>query len=595
MLSFGTYFFLCNIFITIILSAILALKQILSHHSLGYISYNFRFLIFILLMVPFIPFRPIQFHQFILGLNPFRTASTPDSNATGQAIAATTYNSAANWITDFSISVNKDTPSIFHYLFMCIWIIGMFAMIILMVKSGIDLYHLQQSALPLQNQKVYKLFKSCTHEMNIHKNIAIYSTAFLKSPIIVGLIHPRIYMPIHLINDYNKSDIRYILLHELQHYKQKDALVNYFINFAGIIYWFHPVVWYALNEIRNDREIACDSSVLQILTEQEYTDYGNTLINFAEKISLSPFSFTTGIGGSMKQLKKRILNIASYQPDTKWKKLKRRCISLLMAVLLIETTAFIPTHAANTDNSSFTPQNIHHEDLSSFFQEYNGCFVLYDMNSGFWQIYNENLATKRTSPDSTYKIYSALFALEHKLITPSSSFMNWNGETYPFPQWNQNQNLTSALQNSVNWYFQRLDEKAGLTALKQFYTELNYGNQDLSSGISDFWMESSLKISAIEQVELLKKLYTNEFQFEEKNIQAVENAIRLSTSDTGILYGKTGTGAVNGENITGWFIGYVETSNNTYFFATNIQSDENSTGAKASEITLNILQSKDIY
>lgn len=595
MLSFGTYFLICNIFITIIISVILTLKRILHHHLSQRVQYNLWFLVLIPLMVPFIPFRPVRFQQFFSWLNAFFSNHISGVNTASETTAATPHYTAANWINDFSISVNKDTPSILNYLFVGIWLIGILAMIILVVKSRIRLYRLEQSALPLQNQKIHKLFETCMHEMDLHKNVSIYSTAFLKSPIIVGLISPRIYMPIHLITDCSRTDIRYMLLHELQHYKHKDALVNYFINLAGVLYWFHPLVWYAIKEIKNDREIACDSSVLQMLDEDEYTEYGNTLINFAEKISLSPLSFTTGIGGSMKQLKKRILNIASYQPKTKWKKRKERCIFLLVALLLIETTALIPTHASNNDKVSFTAQNTGDEDLSSFFGEYNGCFVLYDLNSDFWQIYNKNLATKRVSPDSTYKIYSALFALEHQFITPSSSSMNWNGEIYPIPQWNKNQNLTSALQNSVNWYFQTLDQQAGLTALKHFYTELDYGNHNLSGGISDFWRESSLKISALEQVKLLKKLYTNEFQFKEQNTQAVKNAMRLSPSDKGILYGKTGTGAVNNENINGWFIGYVETSNNTYFFATNIQSDSNADGATASEITLNILQSKDIY
>ena len=63
------------------------------------------------------------------------------------------------------------------------------------------------------------------------------------------------------------------------------------MNLAGVIYWFNPLVWYALKEMRNDREVACDTSVLKMLEEDAYEDYGNTLINFAEKVSLTPFPF----------------------------------------------------------------------------------------------------------------------------------------------------------------------------------------------------------------------------------------------------------------------------------------------------------------
>ncbi|MCI9272282.1 MAG: hypothetical protein HFH11_14365, partial [Dorea sp.] len=52
---------------------------------------------------------------------------------------------------------------------------------------------------------------------------------------------------------------------------------------------------------------------------------------------------------------------------------------------------------------------------------------------------------------------------------------------------------------------------------------------------------------------------------------------------------KTGTGRVDGQDVNGWFVGYIETTGNTYFFATNIQATENATGSKASEISLSIL------
>ena len=72
-------------------------------------------------------------------------------------------------------------------------------------------------------------------------------------------------------------------------------------------------------------------------------------------------------------------------------------------------------------------------------------------------------------------------------------------------------------------------------------------------------------------------------------------ALLLSSTADGNLYGKTGTGNINGENISGWFIGYVETSDNTYFFALNIGATENATGSKASDIALSILSDMNIW
>ena len=106
--------------------------------------------------------------------------------------------------------------------------------------------------------------------------------------------------------------------------------------------------------------------------------------------------------------------------------------------------------------------------------------------------------------------------------------------------------------------------------IKAPWTNLHFSIYAMSSDFSTYWMESSLKISPIEQVELLIKLQNNSFGFAPENINTVKDAICLSSSDAGTFYGKTGTGRVDGQDVNGWFIGYIETADNTYFFATNI-------------------------
>lgn len=108
-------------------------------------------------------------------------------------------------------------------------------------------------------------------------------------------------------------------------------------------------------------------------------------------------------------------------------------------------------------------------------------------------------------------------------------------------------------------------------------------------------MESSLKISAFEQVSLLTDFYQNTFAFNPEHIATVKDSIRLITHGKNTLYGKTGTGNVNGQNVNGWFIGYIENSQNTYLFATNIQAEQQASGSTASQITLDLLEDMGIW
>lgn len=593
MLSFSIYFLICNIFISVIIGCVLLFKKVAGRHLSGRIQYNLWFLLSILLIVPFIPVRPSMTYLF-----DFFSSIRNLDHVTGNG-SATHVNpvmpSTMELIKDYSISVTREVPSALRYLPSVIWLSGMLAMIFLMIRSRLYLYRIEKSALPLQSQTVKALYRSCRQEIGIKRNIPVYSTAFVKSPFMAGFFRPRIYLPIHLISDLNVVDLRYMLLHELQHYRHRDTLVNCFFNTAAVIYWFNPLIWYTLKEVRTDREIACDSSVLQILDSQDYIAYGHTLINFAEKISFSPFTMATGIGGSARQIKKRILNIVSYQQETKWHKFKGGLVFLLTGILVWESTALVPVLAAQDYFSLPSNATIDEEDLSSFFAGQNGSFVLYDLNADTWKVYNRPSAEKRVSPDSTYKIYSALFALEHHNITPASNKMAWDGQAYPFSEWNQSQNLRSALQNSVTWYFQSLDQMTSMEELEGFFKNLGYGNHDLSGGKSEFWMESSLKISPLEQVFLLKKIYTNELSYDVQNIQAVKDGLFISSSQNVSLYGKTGTGTVNGQNTNGWFVGYLESGENTYFFAANIQGNPQADGAAASDIALDILRRKGLY
>ena len=597
MADFGIRFFLCNIFICIIIGFLIIVKRAFKNCLTSRMQFNLWFLLLGILAVPFVPFRPASFTQIFALLGVWKNAVSSDKGTITDGVLNPNISGAVNQMNDFALSVSRETPSIIGLILCGVWLVGILAMILLVIKSVFRLNAMKKSALPLQNKTVRILYHNCLREMNMKKNIPVYSTAFLKSPIIVGLFSPRIYLPIHLISDFNAADMRYMLLHELQHYRHKDALASYLMNFFGVLYWCNPCVWYALKEMRNEREVACDTSVLKLLDESDYEDYGNTLINFAEKVSLTPFPFAAGISGNMKQMQQRIANISSYKKPSVFRKLKGFTAFVTIGVILFGLAPMLSTYAAEQSRYQWNipSDKVSTIDLSAWFSGYEGSFVLYDLNGDTWNIYDMEQATLRTAPDSTYKIYDALFGLEEGVIAPNDSFMAWNETDYPFEAWNADQDLYSAMQSSVNWYFQEIDKQIGSSAIQGYIQKIGYGNENISADLSSYWMQGTLKISPVEQVELLTALHNNNFDFAPENVKAVKNAICLFSSEGKNLYGKTGTGRVDGQDVNGWFVGYIEAAGNTYFFATNIQAAENATGSKASEISLSILSDMGIW
>ena len=576
---------------------IIGTKKLLKKYLSAATQYHLWFLLFLLLAVPFFP---VQIHgsQLFSWLHFFHTDSGLNSGTdTLSKLTSNTQNNLLNQVNDFSVSISSRFSGGLNTILFLIWITGVMIMSVLTLHSLNYVRSIKRSALPLQNQQVKTIYYDCLKELKISHQVPVYSTAFLKSPVLIGIIHPRIYIPIHLISELNPDDMRFMLLHELQHYRHKDTLIGFLMVISNILYWFNPFIWYALKEIHCDRELACDSAVLQMISTDEYQAYGMTLINFAEKLSSFSSPLAVGMSGNFRQMKRRILNIAIFRKETLYQKMRALIIYLVISAVFIGCTPILSIGASTQDVYHFhdTDKNISLLDVSAIFGSYDGSFVLYDNHLDSWKIYNLEEANKRIPPDSTYKIYDALLGLESGIITPEHSSMAWNGEHFSYSAWENDQDLNSAMQNSVNWYFQTMDSQLGLNKIQEFLNEIEYGNQTTSSNLKLYWSDFSLKISPIEQVELLKKFNTNGFHLHSQNVLSVKNAIKIVGTSDGTFYGKTGTGCIDGQDINGWFIGYIETSDNIYYFATNIQSDSNATGKKALEITSAILKKLHIW
>ena len=597
MSDWSIHFLISNILICIFTLVIIGTKKLLKKYLSAATQYHLWFLLFLLLAVPFFP---VQIHgsQLFSWLHFFHTDSGLNSGTdTLSKLTSNTQNNLLNQVNDFSVSISSRFSGGLNTILFLIWIMGVMIMSVLTLHSLNYVRSIKRSALPLQNQQVKTIYYDCLKELKISHQVPVYSTAFLKSPVLIGIIHPRIYIPIHLISELNPDDMRFMLLHELQHYRHKDTLIGFLMVISNILYWFNPFIWYALKEIHCDRELACDSAVLQMISTDEYQAYGMTLINFAEKLSSFSSPLAVGMSGNFRQMKRRILNIAIFRKETLYQKMRALIIYLVISAVFIGCTPILSIGASTQDVYHFhdADKNISLLDVSTIFGSFDGSFVLYDNHLDSWKIYNLEEANKRIPPDSTYKIYDALLGLESGIITPEHSSMAWNGEHFSYSAWENDQDLNSAMQNSVNWYFQTMDSQLGLNKIQEFLNEIEYGNQTTSSNLKLYWSDFSLKISPIEQVELLKKFNTNGFHLHSQNVLSVKNAIKIVGTSDGTFYGKTGTGCIDGQDINGWFIGYIETSDNIYYFATNIQSDSNATGKKALEITSAILKKLHIW
>lgn len=239
----------------------------------------------------------------------------------------------------------------------------------------------------------------------------------------------------------------------------------------------------------------------------------------------------------------------------------------------------------------FTTMNLNaiekHKDLQKVLdtQELNTTFVLYDMQTNKFLVYNQERAKKRYIPASTFKIANSLIGLETTAVQSVDESIPYLGEENPFiPEWKKDMGLRRAIAISNVPIYQELARRVGLKNMKQYLKSFEYGNTKTGGIVDRFWLDGPLKISAIEQVEFLKKLLQERLPLSKKTQKSVKEILLLQSAKDYKLYGKTGWQNAPNSGV-GWFVGWLENSSGSYVFALNIDMTHISDAPKRISLT----------
>lgn len=228
----------------------------------------------------------------------------------------------------------------------------------------------------------------------------------------------------------------------------------------------------------------------------------------------------------------------------------------------------------------------------------DGAVVIYDNNNQTWIVSDTVNTKKETLPASTFKIINLLIALETNTIKDENEVVQWVGSTdtvkYGYrPEIYHDMPVKEAFEVSAGWVFIELAKKIGKENYQKYLSLCNYGNGDLSQQDADFWNFGSFGISPQNQVEFIKNLYLGKLPFSERNIEIVKRVMLTEKSENYTISAKTGWTRENNIN-TGWWVGFVETKTNVYFFATRLIQDRklnrDDFGACRKEITRKIFR-----
>ena len=230
------------------------------------------------------------------------------------------------------------------------------------------------------------------------------------------------------------------------------------------------------------------------------------------------------------------------------------------------------------------------KEVEEVFKKYKveGTIVIESLNKKKINIYNDKRASELFSPASTFKIPHSLIALNEGIVKKDSVIV-WDKKIREYESWNKDQILLTAFKSSCVWCYQEFASKIGVEKYKKYLKELNYGNKKIGDDVTRFWLDESLEITTFEQIKFLKRFYTNNLPFKIEDINLLKEIMIDEKTSNYTLRSKTGW-----EGRYGWYVGYVETKDDVWFFAMNIDTKSKDDLPKRKTITLETLRLKGI-
>lgn len=223
----------------------------------------------------------------------------------------------------------------------------------------------------------------------------------------------------------------------------------------------------------------------------------------------------------------------------------------------------------------------------------NATIVVSSLNYEEEFIINKERAEQRFLPASTFKIPNTLIALQEGVIENENEIIKWDGKDKGLLEWNKDQSLQTAFPSSCVWFYQELAKKIGIDKYSEYLNKMNYGNKKVGTGVDNFWLEGDIRISAKEQINFLKKIYKEEYSFNDNYYEIIKNLMIEEKNDEYILRGKTGWAQRVNPQI-GWYVGYIETPKDIWFFACNLDIKQDSDTGYRKDLVLMYLRDLEI-
>ena len=387
-------------------------------------------------------------------------------------------------------------------------------------------------------------------------------------PMLVGPFKPRLLLP-RSLRDMPPLQRELIVAHELTHWRRGDLWWLTLGTVLQALCWFNPAMRRLRERLTWAQELGCDRDVLHGRPQAERRVYAAALVaQLRMQHAAVPGALAFG-GVSPDTLAARVELIRA--PATARHPLVSRGAGLAVLALAFGGNLALQPALAWTS----APSQLDYT-------------IMLDAASGE-RLVEQGDCGARVTPASTFNIAVSLVGYDAGILTDAHSpalpfkqgYADW------LPSWRTTTDPTSWIRNSTVWYAQQVTTRLGLDGLQSYVRRFDYGNQDVSGGVTEAWIGSSLQISPREQAEFLRKLVRRELGLKPQAYAMTATLLRLPALSNGWeVYSKTGTallvppdGAANPDLSYGWFVGWASREGRTIVFARMVLDKRQEHGA----------------
>lgn len=206
-----------------------------------------------------------------------------------------------------------------------------------------------------------------------------------------------------------------------------------------------------------------------------------------------------------------------------------------------------------------------------------GVILIYDKQTDTYYSNDFQESLTGVLPASTFKIPHSIIGLELGLLQDEQTVFKWDGKSRRFSIWEKDLSLKAAFQNSCVPCYQSLAKRIGTQKMAAYVSKLKFGEMDINeANIDSFWLVGQSKISPLQQIDFLMRLYEGRLPIAETTRETVKAIMKVGKlNNRHVLSAKTGLAVSDGEQDIGWFVGYVEKTGNPLYFATKISPIDN--------------------